>query len=75
MAQQKIAFIGLGIMGLPMAKNLVNAGFEVIGYNRSPEKAQELASAGGSECTGSRAGGSTMVLVMGRRRARRDRGR
>lgn len=47
MAQQKIAFIGLGIMGLPMAKNLVNAGFEVIGYNRSPEKAQELASAGG----------------------------
>lgn len=45
--KQKVAFIGLGIMGLPMAKNLVTAGFEVTGYNRSPEKAEELASAGG----------------------------
>lgn len=44
---QKIAFIGLGIMGLPMAKNLVTAGFEVAGFNRSPQKAEELASAGG----------------------------
>ena len=42
-----IAFIGLGIMGLPMAKNLVSAGFTVRGYNRSPEKAAELAKAGG----------------------------
>ena len=32
---QNIAFIGLGIMGLPMAKNLVNAGYNVTGYNRS----------------------------------------
>lgn len=44
---KNIAFIGLGIMGLPMAKNLVNAGFNVTGYNRSPEKAEELAQAGG----------------------------
>ncbi|MCD1287162.1 MULTISPECIES: 2-hydroxy-3-oxopropionate reductase [unclassified Brevibacterium] len=42
-----IAFIGLGIMGLPMAKNLVSAGFDVRGFNRSPEKAQALAEAGG----------------------------
>ncbi len=42
-----IAFIGLGIMGLPMAKNLVKAGFTVRGYNRSPQKAQDLAAAGG----------------------------
>lgn len=46
MTQQNIAFIGLGIMGLPMAKNLVAAGFQVTGYNRSPQKAQELASTG-----------------------------
>lgn len=31
-----IAFIGLGIMGGPMAANLVTAGFDVIAYNRSP---------------------------------------
>ncbi|MFD5821455.1 2-hydroxy-3-oxopropionate reductase [Nesterenkonia xinjiangensis] len=44
----KIAFIGLGIMGLPMAKNLVAAGHTVAGFNRSPEKSQELAQAGGT---------------------------
>lgn len=43
MAKQNIAFIGLGIMGLPMAKNLISAGFNVTGYNRSPGKAEELA--------------------------------
>ena len=32
-----VAFIGLGIMGGPMAGNLVKAGFDVIGYNRSPQ--------------------------------------
>ncbi len=45
---KNVAFIGLGIMGLPMAKNLVKAGFQVSGYNRSPEKAKDLASAGGT---------------------------
>ena len=45
---KNIAFIGLGIMGLPMAKNLVNAGFKVTGYNRSAAKAEELAAAGGT---------------------------
>src|SRR5699024_1582954 len=42
-----IAFIGLGIMGLPMAKNLVSAGFTVRGFNRTPAKAEALAEAGG----------------------------
>ena len=43
-----IAFIGLGIMGLPMAKNLVAAGHTVAGFNRSPGRAQDLAAAGGT---------------------------
>jgi 2-hydroxy-3-oxopropionate reductase len=38
----KIAFIGLGIMGGPMAANLVKAGFAVTGYNRSPAKVDQL---------------------------------
>lgn len=42
-----IAFIGLGIMGSPMAINLVKAGHQVIGYNRSPERAKDLVAAGG----------------------------
>ncbi len=43
----RIGFIGLGIMGGPMAANLVKAGFEVTGYNRSPAKTEQLAAAGG----------------------------
>lgn len=42
-----IAFIGLGVMGAPMAANLLAAGFDVTGYNRSPEKARPLAEKGG----------------------------
>ncbi|MEV0378460.1 2-hydroxy-3-oxopropionate reductase [Nonomuraea sp. NPDC050643] len=42
-----IAFIGLGIMGGPMAVHLVKAGHTVAGYNRTPEKAEPLAAAGG----------------------------
>jgi len=42
-----IAFIGLGIMGSPMAVHLQNAGFDVVGYNRSPEKTAALVQAGG----------------------------
>ena len=42
-----IAFIGLGIMGSPMAVHLQNAGHEVVGYNPSPEKTKPLVEAGG----------------------------
>jgi 2-hydroxy-3-oxopropionate reductase len=42
-----IAFIGLGIMGLPMAANLVRAGHVVAGYNRSPAKTERFAEQGG----------------------------
>lgn len=42
-----IAFIGLGIMGSPMAVHLANAGHAVAGYNRTPDKAQPLIEAGG----------------------------
>jgi 2-hydroxy-3-oxopropionate reductase len=42
-----IAFIGLGIMGSPMAVHLAKAGHRVAGYNRSPEKAAPLVDAGG----------------------------
>ena len=38
----RIGFVGLGIMGAPMAANLVKAGFEVTGYNRSPERVEQL---------------------------------
>ena len=42
-----VAVIGLGIMGGPMAANLVKAGYDVIGYNRSRAKVDALVDAGG----------------------------
>jgi len=42
-----VGFVGLGIMGLPMAKNLLDAGYPVVGYNRSPGAVEELLEAGG----------------------------
>ncbi len=43
---EKVGFIGLGIMGKPMAKNLLEAGHELVVYNRTAEKAEELAGDG-----------------------------
>lgn len=44
----KIGFIGLGIMGKPMAHNLLKAGFQVIVHNRHQEVTDELVVAGAS---------------------------
>lgn len=43
----RIGFIGLGIMGLPMAANLVRAGHDVAGCNRSPARTRRFAEEGG----------------------------
>ena len=43
---EKIAFIGTGNMGLPMATNLIRAGFPVRAYNRTPARAASLAALG-----------------------------
>ena len=43
----RIAFIGLGIMGSPMACNLVRAGHDVVGHTRRPAKSQPLVATGG----------------------------
>src|SRR5215211_3690413 len=48
-----IGFIGLGIMGRPMAKNLMDAGYELVVHNRSQEKAEELAEGGNATAAGS----------------------
>jgi 3-hydroxyisobutyrate dehydrogenase-like beta-hydroxyacid dehydrogenase len=42
----KVGFMGMGIMGTPMAANLLKAGYEVMVYNRTPEKAAPLVKLG-----------------------------
>src|SRR5207244_2993584 len=42
----RVAVLGTGIMGAPMARNLLKAGFEVRVWNRTPGKARALAADG-----------------------------
>src|SRR6201987_4096592 len=42
-----IAFVGLGAMGRPMARNLIKAGFAVQGYDVNPAGLEDLKAAGG----------------------------
>jgi len=46
MQETSVGFIGLGIMGKPMATNLVKAGYKLYVYNRSSEPAEQLAQMG-----------------------------
>jgi 3-hydroxyisobutyrate dehydrogenase len=41
--RERVAFLGLGIMGAPMAANLARAGFEVTVWNRTAARAEEFA--------------------------------
>ena len=44
--QPTIAFLGIGLMGKPMAKNLLKAGYQVTVWNRTASKAEALATEG-----------------------------
>ncbi len=61
-----IAFIGLGIMGSPMAVHLANAGHRVAGYNLTPDRTAPLVAAGGraAESIEDAVAGADVVCVM-----------
>ncbi|MHC4571569.1 MAG: 2-hydroxy-3-oxopropionate reductase [Planctomycetota bacterium] len=63
---KKIGFIGLGIMGKPMAKNLLKAGYSLTVYDIRPEPVKEVVAAGAQEGTSSKdvAGRSEVVITM-----------
>ncbi len=46
----KISFIGLGIMGKPMAKNLMKNGHQLFVYDRNPAAVEEMRAAGATIC-------------------------
>ena len=48
-AAKKVAFIGLGVMGYPMAGHLANAGHDVVVYNRTGSKAEQWAQEHGGQ--------------------------
>ncbi|NKJ56542.1 NAD(P)-binding domain-containing protein, partial [Escherichia coli] len=47
----KVGFIGLGIMGKPMSKNLIKAGYSLVVSDRNPEVIAELIAAGAETAT------------------------
>ena len=46
MQYDTIGFVGVGIMGRPMAENVMDAGYEVVAHNRSPEPVEALVERG-----------------------------
>ncbi|MZI94950.1 2-hydroxy-3-oxopropionate reductase [Vibrio sp. CAIM 722] len=62
----KIAFIGLGIMGKPMAKNLLKAGHELTVYDNNADAINELVDSGatGSESSTEAAKGKEVIVTM-----------
>jgi 2-hydroxy-3-oxopropionate reductase len=61
-----VGFIGLGIMGRPMALHLLEAGFPLAVHSRSPGPVDELSAAGARACTsaGEVASSSDLVITM-----------
>ncbi|MEV6643973.1 2-hydroxy-3-oxopropionate reductase [Amycolatopsis sp. NPDC051371] len=62
----KLGFIGLGVMGAPMAAHLVAAGHEVSGYDVTPAAGEKLEAAGGRAATGvaDAVAGADVVVTM-----------
>lgn len=61
-----VSVIGLGIMGLPMALNLIKAGHTVTGFNRSPARLDALVAAGGhgAPSVAAAARGADVIITM-----------
>ncbi|HEV7413510.1 MAG TPA: NAD(P)-dependent oxidoreductase [Casimicrobiaceae bacterium] len=65
MESGKLAFLGLGVMGFPMAGHLARAGHSVVVYNRTPAKAaQWVEKYGGSSAPTPAAAAADAALVM-----------
>ncbi|MCU0589570.1 MAG: NAD(P)-binding domain-containing protein [Syntrophobacteraceae bacterium] len=63
---RRIGFLGLGIMGLAMARNVAGSGREVIVHNRTASRVRELEQAGVSVATspGELAEKANVVIAM-----------
>jgi 2-hydroxy-3-oxopropionate reductase len=66
MSDSTIGFIGLGIMGKPMARNLLKAGYTLVVHNRSPGPVDELSREGAQPATGAKdvAGRGEIIITM-----------
>ena len=61
---KKIGFVGIGLMGLPMSRNLMKAGYELFVYNRTASKCDPLKDEGATVCATPKAVGEQCELVF-----------
>jgi 3-hydroxyisobutyrate dehydrogenase len=61
----RIAFLGLGIMGIAMARRLLDAGFPLTVFNRSADKARQLVAAGAQVASTAREAAGAGDIVIG----------
>jgi 3-hydroxyisobutyrate dehydrogenase len=65
---ERVAFLGLGIMGRPMAANLARAGFDLVVWNRTAERATEFAGefegVSAAATPAEAAGAADMIITM-----------
>jgi 3-hydroxyisobutyrate dehydrogenase len=62
---EKLGYLGLGMMGFPMTRRLLNAGLDVTVWNRSPGKAKALIDAGAKAATNPRdVAASASIIFM-----------
>ncbi len=60
----KVGFIGLGIMGKPMSKNLLKAGYQLVVFNRSKAAVDELVAAGAEAADGPKALAAQVDIII-----------
>jgi len=64
--KKKLGFIGLGIMGKPMAKNLLKAGFSIVAYDLNKDAVEDVVKAGALAASSSKeaAGKAEVIITM-----------
>ena len=60
----KVAFIGMGTMGAPMALNLLQAGHDVIVHNRTRDREMVVAEAGAQRAASPQAAAMAAEVVI-----------
>ena len=62
----KVGFIGTGVMGLPMARNVIKGGFQITAFDLNPDALQTIRQDGGTVASNAReaAEGADMVITM-----------
>ena len=60
----RIGFIGLGIMGKPMAKNLINAGHELVVHDVNPQAVQQLVAEGADKALSPKEASESVDVIV-----------